>query len=110
MPSSRLLAKWAAAALTSPLESEQHGARGTRAILVHHTRQSGLRMAAEMDHVVEGPDGTVTASESEPDLARIMVSTELAPGQTLTVVKLMAYGWSAQRSMPALRSAIMACP
>ena len=31
---------------------------GLRAILVHHTRASGLRMAAAMEHLVEGPDGT----------------------------------------------------
>ncbi len=42
-----------------------------------------------MDHVVNGPAGTVTAGESEPDLARVTVSTELAPGQSLRVVKFL---------------------
>ena len=45
-----------------------------------------------------GRTGTVTEVESEPDLARVTVSTELAPGQTLRVVKLVAYGWSGQRT------------
>jgi alpha,alpha-trehalose phosphorylase len=96
----------AAAALRSPLVGEHHVHADLRASLVHHTRASGLRMAAAMDHVVEGPDGTVTAVESEPDLARLTISTELAPGQSLRVVKLLAYGWSSQRSGPSLRDQV----
>jgi alpha,alpha-trehalose phosphorylase len=63
-------------------------------------------MAAALDHVVDGPADTVTSSESEEDLARVTVSTELAPGETLVVVKLLAYGWSSRRSMPALRDQV----
>jgi len=48
----------------------------------------------------------VTAAESEPDLARITVSTELEPEQTLRIVKLIAYGWSSQRSLPSLRDQV----
>jgi alpha,alpha-trehalose phosphorylase len=96
----------AAAALRAPLVSEQHTHSELRADLVHRTRASELRMAAGMDHVVEGPDGTVTAAESEPDLARVTVSTELEPEQTLRIVKLVAYGWSSQRSLPSLRDQV----
>ena len=63
-------------------------------------------MAAAMDHVVEGPEGTVTAAESEPDLARVTVSTELDRGQRLRIVKFLAYGWSSQRSLPSLRDQV----
>jgi alpha,alpha-trehalose phosphorylase len=96
----------AAAALRAPLVCEHHGCSELRAGLVHHTRVSGLRMAAGMDHVVEGPDGTVTAAETEPDLARVTISTELQPRQPLRVVKLLAYGWSSQRSLPSLRDQV----
>ena len=96
----------AAAALRAPLVSEQHGHSELRAGLVHRTRASELRIAAGMDHVVEGPEGTVTAAESEPDLARVTVSTELESEQTLRVVKLIAYGWSSQRSLPSLRDQV----
>ena len=96
----------AAAALRAPLIAEQHTQHELRAGLVHRTRASELRMAAGMDHLVEGPDGTVTAVESEPDLARVTVSTELEPGQTLRIVKLLAYGWSSQRSLPSLRDQV----
>jgi alpha,alpha-trehalose phosphorylase len=96
----------AAAALRTALVSEQHTHGELRAGLVHRTRASELRMAAGMDHVVEGPEGTVTAAESEPDLARVTVSTELEPGQTLRIVKLVAYGWSSERSLPSLRDQV----
>ena len=96
----------AAAALRAPLVSEQHRHQELRAMLAHRTRESGLRMAAGMDHVVEGPDGTLTASESEDDLARVTINTELQPGERLRVVKLIAYGWSSQRSLPALRDQV----
>ncbi|HEX6597552.1 MAG TPA: glycosyl hydrolase family 65 protein, partial [Acidimicrobiales bacterium] len=49
-----------------------------------------------------------TSGESEGDLARVTVSTELTPGETLHVVKFLAYGWSSQRSMPALRDHVHA--
>ena len=93
----------AAAALRAPLVGEFHAHHDLEATLGHRTRVSGLQMAAAIDHVFQGPAGTVTEAESEPDLARITFSTELAPGQILKVVKLLAYGWSSTRSMPALR-------
>ena len=98
----------AAAALRAPLVSELHTHNDLRASLVHRARASALRMAAGMDHIVEGPDGTVTAAESEPDLARLTISTELQPGQPLRLVKFLAYGWSSRRSLPALRDQVEA--
>ena len=98
----------AAAALAAPLESDMCAAADLRAILVHHTRTSGLRVAAAMDHLVEGPDGTTTDSEAFADLARVIVTADLAPGKPLRIVKLVAYGWSAQRSVPALRDQVSA--
>lgn len=95
-----------AAALRAPLLSELHGHNGLRAGLVHVTRASALRVAAGMDHHVDGPEGTITAAESEPDLARVTVSTELKPGETLRIVKYLAYGWSSARSLPALRDQV----
>jgi alpha,alpha-trehalose phosphorylase len=96
----------AAAALKRPLESEHHRHHELRAGLVHRTRSSKLRMASGMEHVIEGPEATMTETESEPDLARVTISTELEPGETLRVVKLLAYGWSSQRSQPSLRDQV----
>jgi alpha,alpha-trehalose phosphorylase len=96
----------AAAALAAPLEAEDEELHGLRATLVHKARNSGLRMAAGMDHVVDGPDGIVTASDIAPDLARAIVSTELPAGGELTVCKLIAYGWSSRRSLPSVRDQV----
>jgi alpha,alpha-trehalose phosphorylase len=98
----------AAANLGAPLRSEQFSDHEAHAVLVHVTKQSGLRMAAAMDHIVAGPHGTDTASESSEDLARVTITADVAPGQPLRVVKLLAYGWSSQRSTAGLRDQVAA--
>jgi alpha,alpha-trehalose phosphorylase len=92
----------AAAALESPLRSEFFHERDTRVILEHSTSASGLTMAAAMDHVIEGPSGTATSAESFEDLGRLLVTAELVPKQPLRLVKLLAYGWSSERTPPAI--------
>src|SRR5713101_4851455 len=89
------------AALESALEGEEHRAQGTVGLLIHHTRISGLRIGAAMDHYVEGPPNMVIEAESFPDIARVTVTGRLKPGEKLRIVKLIAYGWSSQRSRPA---------
>ena len=98
----------AAAALASPLVSEYTRSRGQGAILVHSTRASGLRIGAAMDHEVDGPPNTEVAAESYEDLARVMVTADIEPGAPLRVVKFLAYGWSAERSMAAVRDQVAA--
>ena len=98
----------AAAMLTAPLRSLYSATRETRAVLAHATTASGLTMAAAMDHAIEGPEGTTASEESFEDLARVMVSAEIAPGTPLRVVKFLAYGWSRQRSMPSVRDQVTA--
>ncbi|MFI9650426.1 glycoside hydrolase family 65 protein [Streptomyces sp. NPDC052040] len=92
-----------AAALQSPLRSEEHWAEGTRLRLVHRTERSGLRIAAAADHIVQGPPTTRTTSESSQDVARLTVITQLKPGEKLRLEKLVSYGWSGLRSLTALR-------
>jgi alpha,alpha-trehalose phosphorylase len=92
----------AAAALASPLSSVYHGDLDTRAVLAHSTRTSGLTMAAAIDHVIDGPSDTSATSESFADLGRVFVTADLAPGKPLRIVKFMAYGWSAERTTPAI--------
>ncbi len=98
-----------AQALASPLRSEQFSDLGGRVVLVHATEQSRLRLAAAMDHVVEGPAGTeIGAAESRDDLGRVTITADLEQGQQLRIVKLLAYGWSSQRSTAALRDQVAA--
>jgi len=96
----------AAAASATPLSPQFAGHEGRRAILIHSTNKSALTVAAGMDHVVSGPRGSQVTSESTDDAARVTVTARLARGQRLSVVKFVAYGWSSQRSVPALRSQI----
>ncbi len=95
-----------AGAARAPLRSEFFDSLGNRAVLVHSTSASGLTVAAAMDHLIDGPAGTEASVESHPDLGRLLVIADVAPGQPLRLVKLLAYGWSAQRSMPALRDQV----
>src|SRR5579859_3134291 len=96
------------AALANALESEEHQAYTTAGLLVHHTRVSGLRIGAAMDHQIEGPPGMVVESESSPDVARVSVTGRLKPGEKLRIVKFIAYGWSSQRSRPAIHDQVRA--
>jgi alpha,alpha-trehalose phosphorylase len=98
----------AAAALAAPLESDFTRAIDLAAILVHHTKTSGLRMAAGMDHLVEGPDNCEARCIAFDDVARMEVTADLEPGTPLRIVKLVAYGWSAERSTPALADQVAA--
>jgi alpha,alpha-trehalose phosphorylase len=95
----------AAAMLAQPLVSEEHMAvdgQRPRAVLVHSTRSSKLRLATAMAHEVHGPERQAVLSESFPDLGRLMVAAEVQAGEELRLVKYLGYGWSAQRSRPAL--------
>ncbi|MDP8925780.1 MAG: family 65 glycosyl hydrolase [Actinomycetota bacterium] len=98
----------ASSGVGSALRSEFFSDRVARVVLVHTTKESGLRMAAGMDHVVEGPPATQTTAESSEDLGRVTVATELEPGQRLRLVKFLGYGWSSRRSLPSVRDQVEA--
>jgi alpha,alpha-trehalose phosphorylase len=95
-----------AAGAGSALQSEFFSDHELRATLVHRTESSGLLMAAGMDHLLDG--ATTASTESTPDLARVTIATELEPGQSVRLVKLLAYGWSSQRSLPSVRDQVEA--
>ncbi len=98
----------AAQALESPLQAESDAAVGHRLRLVHRTKRSGLRVAVAADHDVTGPARTTTTSESTGDVARLTITSVLEPGERLGVQKLIAHGWSAVRSRPAMADQVEA--
>jgi trehalose/maltose hydrolase-like predicted phosphorylase len=63
-------------------------------------------MAAAMDHLVEVPGRVEMDTDAGEDWARTTIICGLRPGQTLRVVKYIAYGWSSLRSRPALRDQV----
>lgn len=97
-----------AAAIEFPLISEEFQTFNAGALLVHRTEKSQLRMAAAMDHRVFGTGQLRISSEAGPDSARYVMSDLLAPGQKLRIIKFVAYGWSHERSRPALRDQVAA--
>jgi alpha,alpha-trehalose phosphorylase len=95
-----------AAEIKDPLEAVEHDANTRRALLIHRTRSSELYMAAGMDHVIEAESDYASELIAHPDWARQTVSTALSPGQHLDLTKFVTYGWSSQRSVPALRDQV----
>ncbi|MEU2082465.1 glycosyl hydrolase family 65 protein [Streptomyces albus] len=95
-----------AAALENVLIPEEHFADDMRLRLVHRTERSGLRVGSAADHVVHGPGTTATSSESGQNVARLTVTSELRRGERLRVEKLVSYGWSGVRSLPAVRDQV----
>ncbi len=96
------------AVLEALLCSESHECGDARAALLHTTVRSGQRVAVAMDHRIEGPSSSQVSAESFPDLGRVTITAALEPGERLRVVKFVAYGWSADRSGPALRDQVAA--
>jgi len=98
----------AAAALASSLVGEENTSDDERAVMVHITKASRLRMAAAMTHEVDGPEGTQTRGEGSGDVSRLTAAAHLEPGQTLRLVKYVGYGWSSERTRPALHDQVVA--
>jgi alpha,alpha-trehalose phosphorylase len=92
----------------TPLRSESHESRDATAALLHSTAGSGLLVAVAMDHSIDGPSSTHVSAESSPDLGRVTITAALEVGEKLRVVKFVTYGWSADRSGPALRDQVAA--
>jgi len=96
----------ASTVLEDPWRAMDHASEGTRCELVHRTTRSELTMAVAMDHVIDGPPSMEVLAESSEDLGRVTITVTLEPGQRLTLVKYVTYGWSAQRSKEALRDQV----
>ncbi len=77
-----------------------------RACLMHRTRNSELRMAAAVDHVLAADSELDPELTSDEHWARLTVRTDLEPGQRLTLTKFVTYGWSGERSDIALKDQV----
>lgn len=95
-----------AARLRSPLAGEYSGTSGNRVTLVHRTHESALRVGAAMDHILDDPSAARASAEASDDAGRVSITAELEPREPFGLVKLVTYGWSSQRSMPAVRDQV----
>jgi alpha,alpha-trehalose phosphorylase len=97
-----------AALLEHPLASVEHVSEGHTALIAHRTRASGLLMVAGMHHIVEAPSRVEYEVGCQPDWARANITSLLHPGETLRMMKFVAYGWSSVRTLPSLRDQVVA--
>jgi alpha,alpha-trehalose phosphorylase len=98
------------AVLDNPLLCEYHSGDGTRVVVVHTTGESGLRVGAAMDHLIDGSSDIKVQVESQAytDGGVVTATAVLQPGQKLRMVKYVAYGWSGSRTLPAVRDQVWA--
>jgi len=61
-----------------------------------------------MNHLVSGTSRASTTSETTAHSARTVVIDVLNPGQRLRLIKFVAYGWSLERTLPAMRDQVAA--
>ena len=97
-----------AAVLDAPLRAELDVVDGSAIVLVHRTENSGLHVGAAMSHLVEGPGDLDLHWTTDPDTGRFTVTTRLAAGERLRIVKILGYGWSSIRSKNAIRDQVTA--
>src|SRR3954471_20211006 len=96
----------AAASLRAPLVGELAFSRETSVLLAHRVKASGLRMAAAMAHVVDGPANTTHEIYSDDDVGGVTFAADVAAGERLSVTKVLAYGWSGHRSSDSVRAQV----
>ncbi|AVT34255.1 family 65 glycosyl hydrolase [Plantactinospora sp. BC1] len=82
--------------LERPLLPRRHSIDGLGGLLGHQTRRSGQRIVATVTHLLDGARAEADV-DTGPDLVRVAVEAELAPGQRLRVTKLVGYASSGQR-------------
>jgi alpha,alpha-trehalose phosphorylase len=99
---------WSAFTPDHALVGEHFGSQDNAVVLVHKTRLSGLLVAAAMDHQIDAPAGMRTESKAYDDGGQVTASVPLEPGQRLRLIKFVAYGWSSERSMNAVRDQVWA--
>ena len=97
-----------AAVLDNPLKPVSHDGGENGVVLIHRTTRSRQLMAAAMTHEVEAPSRYAMDLDVRENWARSTVICQLQPGESLRVVKYLAYGWSSLRSETAIRDQVAA--
>ncbi len=99
----------AAAALASPLVSDLYQCADTaRHPRPPHQVRAGCGWRRRWTISWRAPRAPRPPPRRSPTSPGSVISADLAPGKPLRIVKLFAYGWSAERSVPALRDQVSA--
>ena len=96
-----------AVTLVDALVPEEQFEHGDTVLLVHRTRRSKIRVAAAMAHAVDGPDGMEIDTDVVENVGRVTIAADVPKGGTLRVLKFLAYGWSAHRTLPSVRAQVL---
>ncbi|WP_219415867.1 glycoside hydrolase family 65 protein [Pseudonocardia nigra] len=94
--------------LQHPLDPLEHHVDRRRLTLLHRMHRSGFVVGAAAEHLVDGPDELEVHVDSNDDWARLTVTARLEHSQELTVVKVLGYAWSGERSVGAVRDEVSA--
>ena len=89
--------------LQHPLEPQEHDADGAGSRSCTAPSAPGCWSVRRRTITVEGPGEVDCHGEATPDHARFTVRAQLEPGESVTLTKLVAYAWSGDRELPALR-------
>ncbi|WBB78097.1 family 65 glycosyl hydrolase [Micromonospora sp. WMMD882] len=84
----------AATILDDPLIAELHRREGLDGVLAHRTGRSGQRVAVAVADLVDAPDTTATATDSEPDRLRLTLAGPLRPGQRITLTRFTGHEYA----------------
>ena len=85
-----------------PLVPVAAAAAGQRAVLELATRNSGLQLAAGIDHALESDAPVAVEASTGEDSATVLVLTDLEAGQALRLSKFAAYHWGDATEGPRL--------
>jgi alpha,alpha-trehalose phosphorylase len=91
-----------------PLVAEYYHERENAIVLVHHTQHTGQRVAVAMDHLIDAPSTMRTETRVFEDGGYVTASVPLEAGQRLRLIKFVAHGWSAERSLNGVRDQVWA--
>lgn len=97
-----------AQALEKPFCARISGSDATGGVLVHRTRESGIGVAAAVQHAVDLPPGAAVSTRGGDDEVITTVVADVPPGGSVGFVKYLCHAASAEESDDDLRGQVLA--
>jgi alpha,alpha-trehalose phosphorylase len=97
-----------AAALEKPFHPEIHHCHDTGGVLVHRTGQSGIGVAAAVEHDVDLPAGGAVSTQCDADHVVTTVVADVGPGESVGFVKYLCHSSAADDPADDLRGQVLA--
>ncbi|GGG48289.1 glycosyl hydrolase [Kocuria dechangensis] len=97
-----------AEALARPFRARISRCHDTGGVLVHRTRNSGIGVAAAVDHALDLPGGAAVSTQCDDDEVVTTVVADLRPGERVGLVKHLSHARSPQDPADDLRDQALA--